>query len=300
MKNSAFHTPDYSLFSDKHVRDLVWAIASPPLLSGVDFVSHSWFEEHYRADFLFFSSLDKAPDALHSFLKKRSTKRLGKYFEALYEFWFIHSPFFDLKLANEQVQDNERTVGEIDFLVYDLLYDEFFHFELAVKFYLQYEEGNSFRGWVGPNSRDRLDLKYSKLIEKQLRILETPAGKACVFELGLKHFSAKCIMKGYSFYYTSEKYTAGFHPLHLKGTYRRISEFTNYDFSGKFILLEKPDWFSFPLSCGAAMEEDALQKHLCERMAVLPNPFMILQFDEALLTHQRIMIVPDSWPDFSF
>lgn len=300
MKDSASFPPDYSLFSDKHVRDLVWAIASPPLLTGTDFISLSWFEKHYRADFSFLTSLNNSPEKLHRFLEQRSTKRLGKYFEALYEFWFIHSLFFELKLANEQVLDAGRTIGEIDFLVHDLLLGEVFHFELAVKFYLQNKEGNSFHNWIGPNSRDRLDLKHHKLVHKQLRILETPAGKASISELELTHFSTKCILKGYFFYHTNKVHVAGFHPLHLKGTYRRISELANHDFLGKFILLEKPDWFSFPLSSNDAIEGELLQKYVLERMAVLPNPFMAFQFGEALLQRQRIMIVPDSWPDFSF
>ncbi len=309
--------PNYLQFKDKTVRELAWVIASPPLLQDNLFLSYDWFVVHYKASLSFLILLDENPGALHLFIREKQSKRLGKYFENLLEFWFLYSPNFDLLVSNWQIIEGKHTLGEIDFIVYDHLYGKFFHFEVAIKFYLQHESGREFIQWIGPNTRDRLAFKYRKLTTQQLTILDRAETKTKVEEqlldmapqnvefsrISLDNIAKKCILKGFFFYSDLESKLSpkGFHPFHLRGLRLYFTEFVESTTGYFFLLVEKGDWFSIqnPLF-EKLMNYSKARLLVLERMAVLPNPFMLVAFDELGKESHRLMIVPNSWPEFSF
>ena len=80
----------------------------------------------------------------------------------------------------------KRTIGEFDFVFKDKSADLWVHTEIAVKFYLG--TGNDLSqlsAWIGPNKRDRLDLKYDKLFHHQLQLSDNPLAQATLRDLNI-------------------------------------------------------------------------------------------------------------------
>ncbi|MCB1694297.1 MAG: DUF1853 family protein, partial [Pseudomonadales bacterium] len=151
---------------DRLARDLDWCLASQPLMS-----SDAWcagLALPGRALKL------PAPPHPHHF-------RLGQHFERLLATWLSASPDHELIANNVQVQDGRRTVGEFDFLVRTRQGVE--HWEAAIKFYLGCGDGKSLADWYGPNTADRFDIKYERLVSRQLVLSQTEAGQRALREL---------------------------------------------------------------------------------------------------------------------
>ena len=99
---------------------------------------------------------------------------LGKQAEAIFESWLQHSQRFQILGANIQIQGAQETLGELDYIVQDTESDAILHIELACKFYLldetlsQHISGQ----WIGPNRKDRLVDKLTKMKTKQFPLLD--------------------------------------------------------------------------------------------------------------------------------
>ena len=98
-------------------------------------------------------------------------QRLGHWVEdfAAYE---MEGNEFTIKAKNLQILDEQKTIGELDFLI--LKNDQPIHIEVVYKFYL-YDSFNknspSLAHWIGPNRKDELLYKLDKLKKKQLPLL---------------------------------------------------------------------------------------------------------------------------------
>ncbi|MCD8404867.1 DUF1853 family protein [Tenacibaculum dicentrarchi] len=104
--------------------------------------------------------------------------RLGKLVERFVSFEFQQDKHLQIIAENIQIQQEKITLGELDCL---LLKDEKpIHVEIIYKFYLydnsinsekNLEEKNELERWIGPNKKDSLIQKLTKLKEKQLPLL---------------------------------------------------------------------------------------------------------------------------------
>ncbi len=82
---------------------------------------------------------------------------------------------------------HKRTLGEFDFVFKDSVQDRWIHTEIAVKFYLGLGPSlNQLNAWLGPNKKDRLDLKYHKLFDRQLQLAHSPEGQAVLESLQIE------------------------------------------------------------------------------------------------------------------
>lgn len=106
--------------------------------------------------------------------RESTPKRLGKLIEQIFEGYIEQSHEYSILLKNIQIIDNKKTIGELDFILEDSE-QKIFHCELAYKFYLWKadEKGN----WVGPNLKDALYKKTTKLLEHQFPLIEHPITK---------------------------------------------------------------------------------------------------------------------------
>ena len=297
-----YFNPDYQQFQDKTVRELAWVLASPPLLHHPSFLPYSWFQEQYNRSLPWLNTLDKNPEPLQQFLKGKNTKRLGKYFESLLEFWFTESRLFSIILSNYQLVDKKQTIGELDFIVKENASGKVYHLEVAVKFYIQDGSGKEFMQWIGPNAVDRLAFKYDKLSKKQLKLLDHPKIKDILSEYNIHEIERKSILKGFLFYDSleSNEIPDSFHKQHLRGKKYFYSQFLQWSqVELSFLLVEKPGWFSIPETNDNLewMTIDQAKQYVCQRMAVIPMSFMLIAYNEALQETYRIMIVPNSWPE---
>ena len=192
------------------VRDLAWACFSPGLL-------HSWEMADdgqnvadcglsltpARAHWL--NELDRKPSALLEHLASKPGKRLGIYFERLWHFFLEQDPDTELVAHNLAVRDHGRTLGEFDIIYWCHQRQRHCHLELAVKFYLgkrqhtSVETRSHWQEWLGPNSRDKLNLKLDQLLQRQIRLGEHPVARECLAALGVFDPVPEISIKGYLF-----------------------------------------------------------------------------------------------------
>lgn len=209
------------------VRDLAWTLVSPPLLNDAREQRHplaasAWAADPQRlADWLL--ALQRDPTPLERWLQVPE-RRLGRYSERLWRFALERAPGVSLHAGNLAVRRGGRTVGELDLLLED---DEGLqHIELAVKFYLGDPAALPGRDWLGPDRRDRLDLKRAHLLEHQLPLGRHPDTLALLAGRGLGAPRSRYWLTGYLFHPAHAGFAAppGANPAHLRGRWLRRSD----------------------------------------------------------------------------
>lgn len=114
-------------------------------------------------------------------------RRLGKMVEAYLYHDLRQTPGIDWIADGLQIQENRRTVGEIDALYFEK--GTPVHLEVAYKFYLHEALENPREPldcWVGPNRKDTLGRKLKKLRTHQLPLLHHPATAPYLAAYGLR------------------------------------------------------------------------------------------------------------------
>ncbi|MFD1556405.1 DUF1853 family protein [Paraburkholderia silviterrae] len=166
----------YERFGDAAVRDLAWLLFSADLLRAQPDapLANPWAgDDEACTAAAWLKQLDHDPSPLHAALGAARLTRLGRYAETLLGWYLAHGPAPRLVAANIALRRAGLTLGECDFLV-QTSDAQRLHWELAVKCYLHagLEEGAAPRlaDFVGPNLRDRFDLKLAHLVDHQLRL----------------------------------------------------------------------------------------------------------------------------------
>lgn len=242
-------------------RDLAWCLHSPPLLLDPSHTD-TWPDDRWFRELALPPDIEvPAPRHPHHF-------RLGQQFEQLLGAWLKAAPGFELLAANLQVQDGKRTVGEFDFLV-DVA-GRVEHWEAAVKFYLGTGDCQSLDCWYGPNTADRFDIKYERLVHHQLALTTNSHAHITLASQDIKVDRVRCFMKGRLFHpwQTFEagawRYPDLVNPAHEKGWWLAETDFlpTFEDSHARFVYLPKSLWlaplddtdFDAPLSCWEVAE----------------------------------------------
>jgi hypothetical protein len=152
------HLPE-SVAVEKAVRDLSWVAQSPFLVT-------NHFAEHIQRQVYgaWQEALSSDPVRIFAVLPKMGTNLpLGRWFESLLDCGLRLT--FGSSQVHKGVLDEQG--GELDFVVCSD--DVVFHIECAVKYFLhRVILGQGLAAYVGPAARDRLDLKYKKMLDLQL------------------------------------------------------------------------------------------------------------------------------------
>lgn len=294
------------LFNYQHhiVRDLAWAIASPPLLkfehAPCSWYGDEWYQDLYMTSQDWLQRLDEAPEELQRRLDKQKDRRLGRYFETLWAFWLEHSARFDVVEQNLSIRDEGKTLGELDFLVLDKASGKFLHWEVAVKFYLGTGDIREHTNWHGPGKKDRLDLKAEHLRNRQSVICQRPVVRKLLQGMGYHVDACGVILKGRLFYpYAADEnliMPADANPRHLRSYWLTMTDLMR-NHGAKYL---------FPL-VGYGWMARAEQSH--EIPWLSPNELLeaINNGDYRLPLYvsskrqggssERFFIVPDGWVD---
>ena len=169
---------DESFASLRHpeVRDLAWLLGAPALLApgAYPIWDHARSTALYRSALPLLQRLDRDPAPLLQHLALRPVKRLGYYVENLLGFAFAHLPGWRVVAEHWAIREQQRTVGELDFLLQPPQSDSLLHLECAFKLFLLHRPDAGIRGFIGPSARDRLHLKLDKLFQQQLTLSQHP------------------------------------------------------------------------------------------------------------------------------
>ncbi|HKR39297.1 MAG TPA: DUF1853 family protein [Paraburkholderia sp.] len=296
--------------ADPAVRDLAWLLfsadllrAQPPLAPLAQWCADA---DEVRATRDWLAQLDRDPGRLHEALMAAPTHRLGRYAENLLGWFLAHGPAAQLVAQNVPLRRAGLTLGECDFLVRTRA-GERLHWELAVKCYLHAGPGDDARAslaeFVGPNLRDRFDLKLTHLRDRQLRLSAHEEFASLGYE---GQWLAQMFVKGWLFYRAgvaapsrvedAPELAAG----HGRGWWVTHSDwpaFAGQQAADGWSVLPRLAWLA-PRRLAAAPTVDP--NAILDALARPDEPVLIAAFtaDSAggYREQSRGFIVPDDWP----
>lgn len=102
--------------------------------------------------------------------------RRGIYYEKLVLERFRLDPGFSVLGHDIQINDVERTIGQIDFVVQNEESAEILHVETAVKYFIQTGKIGRLDRWLGTDLSDRFDRKVLHLLHHQLPMIKNARG----------------------------------------------------------------------------------------------------------------------------
>ncbi|WP_313714191.1 DUF1853 family protein [Pseudomonas sp.] len=213
------------------VRDLAWTLLSPALLSAPPcpqrhpLAGSAWVGDPQRLhDWLCALDADDLP--LRDWLAKITSRRLGLYYEGLWQFALAHAPGVELLASNLAIRAGGRTLGELDILLRDGQGTH--HLELAIKLYLgpTVDDGRDPAHWLGPGCHDRLGSKLAHLAGHQLPMSGGSQSREALATVGVDQVQAHLWLGGYLFYPWPghAEPPAGANPQHLRGRWARRSD----------------------------------------------------------------------------
>ncbi|MGB4075914.1 DUF1853 family protein [Pseudomonas sp.] len=291
------------------VRDLAWTLLSPPMLALTPWPQRhplsasGWsLRPNELADWLL--GLDVDSSALLHWLSQSSVRRLGLYYERLWQFALHAAPGIEVLAANLPIRQQGHTLGELDMLLRDE--QGVHHLELAIKLYLgpQQASGVDPAHWLGPGSLDRLDIKLDHLGRHQLPLSARDEARSALAELDIQQVQAALWLGGYLFYPWNQTCTApqGGNPQHLRGCWlhrRDWAQFAAQQGADNWQPLPRQAWLA-----NARIEQNELwtRTQFEQWLAALApdaNAQLLVRMVEENAIWQereRVFLVNDDWP----
>lgn len=175
--------------------------------------------------------------------------RLGKYIERFVSFELSQNKSIEILAENIQIQRNKITLGELDCLL--LKNNSPIHLEIIYKFYLFDDKigHTEIEHFIGPNRKDALIEKLTKLKGKQLPILFVKECENLLdnLEISLKDISQQIYFKAQLFVPINKK-NINLSVLNnncIVGFYCNLKDLSQF-LTCKFYIPIKKDWLIIP------------------------------------------------------
>jgi uncharacterized protein len=301
-------------YQTQAVRDLAWACFSPAMLQADQLgrggqVVADCAPALTGARRLWLEQLDRDATRLHEHLARQRSHRLGVYFEHLWHFFLDQDPDYELVAHNLPVHDGGRTLGEFDCIYHCHERQRYIHLELAVKFYLGYgahssgQAASQWREWLGPNSRDRLDLKVEHLMQHQLQLGEHPRARELLSSLGIPSLHKELAIKGYLF----QPITSTLPPPLAFNSQSRMEQWLSIDQlqqylasieSRHYLRLPRKRWLAGAYADPQAqvLEADELQQTLRAHFDQDSRAQLVAALDQSARECHRFFVTATDWP----
>lgn len=128
--------------------------------------------------------------------------RLGHQMETVFKELIERSTSYEMILHNVPLIREKRTIGEIDFILRNLLQDQIIHVELTYKFYIiDTNISEPIHRLVGPNRRDMFFTKLEKIKNRQFSLLHEKEATDVLeaHQLKLENIEQQCCFKAQLF-----------------------------------------------------------------------------------------------------
>ena len=172
--------------------------------------------------------------------------RLGHLAEKIVAQLINASTNYQVLYENIQVTEDKKTIGEIDFIIENIITKQLTHVELAYKFYLFDPNISSkpVNNWIGPNRNDSLKEKLEKIKRKQFPLLYHNCTKSKFNNIEIDEVTqALCLLVSLFIPY---QYKASLSPIYekaIKGYYLNFDTFLRFDHSAKnYYIPSKKEW----------------------------------------------------------
>lgn len=300
-------------FKHQSVRDLAWAISSPPIIAqpsgGCLWPQGQWFRQMYEEMLPWLNKLDQDPAELEELLAGQKDRRLGKHFETLWLYWLTYHPRYQVVENNVQLIIAGETLGELDLILFDKTTKKTMHWELAVKFYLGVEDTRDLRNWHGPNLNDHLEFKVHKLSDRQSLVSKDRRVAQWFKQQGLVIDECAVILKG-RLYYPVASYQEAMAiqtdvllgspaicaPEHLRGVWCTEQMFDAFfDESQSFLPLKNTGWMEkiSTRSVKKFYSKDDIFENLSNELLRLPLQVQVINPRQSW---DRVFIMAEKWP----
>lgn len=299
------------------VRDLAWSCFSAPLMQDLPGSNAQILPHDNQSLWPWLEALDKEPQPLLDHLAQVKSTRLGIYYEALWHFYFANHPEWELLQHNLQIDRAGITLGAFDFLC--RRNNEYWHIETAVKFYLcstrNTLEGSEWKYWIGPEGKDRLDLKLNHLRQHQLPLHQNLEAKEQLETRypTVSHWNTGLCLQGYLFSPAQHPSQPAFSSkVHARGDWwfasqliEQLSEQLSTQERQYWLILERKFWLS-PAQAESSEQllgnEQFIEKIRGE-LTSAKRPLLIAAMKKHLTANaeywaesERLFAVADDWP----
>lgn len=250
-------------------------IQTPPL----------WLDQQFGIKQFVFPEIDYV--AVHDG-KVPANMRLGHKMEHIFKNCLEGQRIYKLLAHNVAVKRDNRTLGEIDFLLKDLRDGSFLHLELTYKFYvIDPTLGPPMHQLIGPNRKDTFNSKLEKLTNKQLQLPFLKEGKEQLTLLDIESADLKqeVCFKAQLFapYHHAEMLIKPFNKHCIAGFWLPFEMFTFSDFHPyEYYLPSKDEWILNPYDKGSWISYNELLLELNGLMFKERSPMVWMKKEEAV------------------
>lgn len=219
---------------------------------------------------------------------------IGKQAEFCFEHYLKTSQRYKLLATTIQIQGATETLGELDYLVYDFKSKQTLHIELTCKFYVYDTLHGStvISNWIGPNKKDTLREKITKLKDKQFPLLYKQETKEELNSLGIKATSIvqKVCFKAFLFIpkRLNKKDFSKEYSTCIIGYWISYSEFIAETETSLYALPKKKEWLVAPENSVEWLSFAEAQERIKEQLEQKKSPLVYKKDDTSI---ERFFVV---------